>query len=622
MPNLLAEAVAQGKTLWLRKLLEQILPNLPTDIDGCHSWFDSLIKAFEAREPQPLITPSQQKNPLTQVRNAIKILDPNHLALDVVKFDEDTWNKINNAATDRIASRNTKLIASPDLIVEKAQQLLSSSQWSEIAAGLAVVTGRRSTEVIKTAKFTYKTQYSVTFSGSLKRRGELVECVFEIPTLCPAKLVINAIALLRKFLGEEVAELSNNQISGRYSRAVSKKCDEHFANLVPRREGEDNLYTHLFRAVYGTIACHWYCPHTVPEMEYRAAIQGHYQILDQQNPELRRSLAAGRHYFDYKISDGSGNIDGRLGIKLGQPGVKVIEQFARSPILKTSNNQDNHKTDKKAFMNETVTIPRYLLPRLNLLAEKLDLNEKDALEALFDWAEVSLSLAEVLEIDELKPNVLYEQVEELTLQAEQAQSSNQHHVAENSNDRENNHLPFDAESIRDLCQSVRVLSAEVAEQRKALLLPRPVSERVHAQAAPRPLREQPARGRSSFESQGTSDQKQSTTVKTDRKKSRTTVEAEILINHAIDQIMQYNEQEGIAHKDKLRIGIGAIRDLTQKGQKLINMSLANRKEEIDKHHDQHQLTNVYHNNRGKNAPSVHELVFLDKDVLKEKLAGI
>ena len=62
-----------------------------------------------------------------------------------------------------------------------------------MAAGLAVVTGRRVSEVLKTAEFSYKTEYSITFAGALKRRQERVECIFEIPTLVKAKEVINSL---------------------------------------------------------------------------------------------------------------------------------------------------------------------------------------------------------------------------------------------------------------------------------------------------------------------------------------------------------------------------------------------------------------------------------------------
>ncbi|NJO97967.1 MAG: hypothetical protein HC764_19865 [Pleurocapsa sp. CRU_1_2] len=68
-----------------------------------------------------------------------------------------------------------------------------------LKGGLAVLTGRRCTEVIKTAQFEFKTKYSVIFTGALKRGDEPVECVFEIPTLCEAQLVIEAIVLLPHF---------------------------------------------------------------------------------------------------------------------------------------------------------------------------------------------------------------------------------------------------------------------------------------------------------------------------------------------------------------------------------------------------------------------------------------
>ena len=93
-----------------------------------------------------------------------------------------------------------------------------------------------------------------------------------------------------------------------------------------------NLYTHLFRAVYATIATFWYCPAKVDPVEFRAAIQGHYALLDEHNPELRRSLAASRHYADFEIADKVVAHYGgkRKGIKLGVGGVKPLDAFEHS----------------------------------------------------------------------------------------------------------------------------------------------------------------------------------------------------------------------------------------------------------------------------------------------------
>ena len=131
---------------------------------------------------------------------------------------------------------------------------------------------------------------ALSLLAHLKEGNEPVECVFEIPTLCEARLVISPIPDLRSQLGAEIQDLSKRQVASRYGRAVATKCDRYFDELVPPREDQDNLYTHLFRAIYATIASYWYCPPTVPEIEFRAAIQGHYQIIDEQDPKLRRQL--------------------------------------------------------------------------------------------------------------------------------------------------------------------------------------------------------------------------------------------------------------------------------------------------------------------------------------------
>uniref|UniRef100_UPI0009DD1F31 protelomerase family protein n=1 Tax=Myxosarcina sp. GI1 TaxID=1541065 RepID=UPI0009DD1F31 len=477
----LETAIAKAKTQWLKNLLAEKLPELFSELSDYQIWFDEIVEHMEHRG---LVEPQQQKNYLTDVRNAIKVINPNHLALNVVKFDTETWTEINNASSDRLAERKTKFISDPEAIVKRASTLLNSYRWAEIAAGLAVLTGRRHTEVIQTAEFELKTKYSVIFSGSLKRRGESVKCVFEIPTLAPANKIIEAIASLRDKLGAEIQDLSPRQINNRYSEPVAKQCDRFFSELVPSREGKDNLYTHLFRAVYATIAAHWYCPPSVPEIEYRAAIQGHYQILDEKDPTLRHNFAASRNYFDYKIADGEGNIDGRLGLKLGLPDVRVIERYAARTPAPTTKFASSEVKDKVIAQSDSsrqlppkpksqartgkqlslpimkqqlsaLTIPSFLFPRLESIAGRLGLTPTDTIEALFHWTEVSLALAESLELEELNPNLLFARIEELQARLEDKS------IIQSSSEPNNLVEPthnFERESINNLCASVRLLS--------------------------------------------------------------------------------------------------------------------------------------------------------------------
>jgi hypothetical protein len=449
----------------------------------------------------------------------------------VVDFDKATWTAINHRSGERLATRTTKLISDPEALVKRATVLLGSYQWSEIAAGLAVVTGRRCTEVIQTAQFEYKTKYSVIFTGSLKRRNEPVECVFEIPTLCEAQLVINAIACLRAQLGEVLHGLSPRQVSSRYGSAVAAKCDRYFDQLIPKREDKDNLYTHLFRAVYATIAAYWFCPPTVPVMEFRAAIQGHYQILDEQNPQLRRSLAAGRNYFDYQIGDGFGNIDGRLGIKLNLPDVKVVEQFqhASTSLQNTTINKTlSRQVMSEQFLsspNSAVVIPSFFLSRLEAIATRLGLNQAETIQALFTWTEMGLSLARSLELDELHPQAVFEAVEGLKQASVGASSQFALGASLSNSTPPNTH------------------SDVLLERQQALFK---------------------------------------------------------LCN---------NDAEGRAHQDKWYIGIGSIRTLTGRGDKVIRRVLQQR-QDVEQHHHQHRLDSS-HNLKGKNSLTINEVISLD-----------
>jgi Telomere resolvase len=270
----------------------------------------------------------QQRNLMTDVRNAIKShLGTDHVALETMNFTVAEWTTINDPIADQVARRNENvvLLDNPDAIVAQAVRLLESREWADIAAGLVVLTGRRSSEIIGSAQFQLKSQWSVLFTGALKRRGEVQRLSFEIPTLTTAGRVVKALDKLRAICPTQ--GLSAQQINQKFAHAVATACDRHFAELVPKRDGRENLFTHLFRSVYAAIATLWFAPTSVDASEYKAAIQGHYAILEEPDSSLRRSLAASRHYNDYKIADPKGNIDGRQGIKLGHGGVQVVDAF-------------------------------------------------------------------------------------------------------------------------------------------------------------------------------------------------------------------------------------------------------------------------------------------------------
>jgi hypothetical protein len=316
---------------WLQTLVDEYLPAVASLQHSEEDRTQAIVWANWMRQhwaQHGLADLKQQRNLMTDVRSAIKShLGTDHVALETMNFTVAEWTTINDPIAEQVARRNENvvLLDNPDAIVAQAVRLLESREWADIAAGLVVLTGRRSSEIMGSAQFQLKSQWSVLFTGALKRRGEVQRLSFEVPTLTTAGRVVKALDKLRAICPTQ--GLSAQQINQKYAHAVATACDRHFTDLVPKRDGRENLFTHLFRSVYATIATLWFAPTTVDASEYKAAIQGHYAILEEPDSTLRRSLAASRHYNDYKIADPNGNIDGRQGIKLGHGGVQGIDTF-------------------------------------------------------------------------------------------------------------------------------------------------------------------------------------------------------------------------------------------------------------------------------------------------------
>ncbi|MEO1211853.1 MAG: protelomerase family protein, partial [Cyanobacteria bacterium J06638_20] len=188
-------------------------------------------------------------------------------------------------------------------LVERATHLLGSEEWSDVGAGLAVLVGRRISEIVLSG-FTLKTSWSLEFSQMAKKADD-VDITLEIPTLAPAQIVLEAIDRLQRKLSSNVNTTgiplreAKRTVNRRYSGAIANRCEEVFSDLVPRRSDKDNLYTHIFRAVYATIAAHWYCPPNIPEHQFKAEIQGHFSIT--QEGKKLPNYSARSNYDDYAI---------------------------------------------------------------------------------------------------------------------------------------------------------------------------------------------------------------------------------------------------------------------------------------------------------------------------------
>lgn len=375
-------AASQGSTRWVKQFIQAYLPPLQQESITPEDFAQRFTHELERRK---LSSPAQQKNYRSNLTQALKMIDPQHPAIALVALSTETYRELNDQARGRLADRETKYFtsATAEWLVARATTMLDSAEWSEVAAGLAVLIGRRISEILL-SRFAPRSEWSLDFS-EMAKKGEATGMTIEIPTLAPADRVLRAIERLQT--GLRIADLrletvtakgAKQRVNSRYSEAVAAQCDRHFADLIPTRTDREDLYTHVFRAVYATIASHWFCPPTVPEHQFKAEIQGHFSLNTV--GEKLPNYSARANYDDYAIGTEDGNRDGRLGIKLGQlPGLQVIEAFRKDPMEEAT----PMETDQQAMTVESSVAIEPALDRdqEQTVEAKAEINEKVEVEA-------------------------------------------------------------------------------------------------------------------------------------------------------------------------------------------------------------------------------------------------
>ena len=313
------------------------------------------------------------------------------------------WFEVDRLRKLSLEQRGRQLLTDPQGLVDCARALLTDSQfaddWAAISAGLCLVTGRRHTETMCTAIFAPVpgSDWSVLFTGQLKKRadGGRDPLTFEIPTLVPAAEVIAAWQRLRSLCPEALA-MDHTTVYQTYNRAVSKACQKHFRAFIPPRAGKNDIYSQLSRVVYGAIATHWFCPlEAPPSADYRDFIQGHFDFVRDAAGRDRVVILAGstRSYQDYEIANPTGtNVDGRVGIRLDEPGVVPI-QYARDRLAALQELKLSPVSPTMSPAN--IRLSSASIPQFEALRDLLGVargNNKAAFDAIFALAEAALAV--------------------------------------------------------------------------------------------------------------------------------------------------------------------------------------------------------------------------------------
>lgn len=250
------------------------------------------------------------KTMLTDYRNAIRDrLDPEEQkwALKYLTLKKEEWWALRREYEKKVTAENQNLreLASRPLI-EKAKEMLHSDSFARQAASLMLLTGRRSAEILKTAKFTEVPGRDdvVMFEGQAKTKT--VEAPpYEIPILgrVSAKEVIKALSELRE--KRDFSQLDTTELNAKTAKTMNEVVERMYGNDV----AGEKLKPKDLRAVYAAIAVYELKPDNEGPSAYLASILGHrvYETtpvagdMSTAKGTLNRTIADS--YVDFHIND-------------------------------------------------------------------------------------------------------------------------------------------------------------------------------------------------------------------------------------------------------------------------------------------------------------------------------
>lgn len=230
---------------------------------------------------------SSKKRAISRYRNAIKAaLGLECEVLKIFKLTLDELKEFNHQKELQKDHDHTHLKPlEPIDTTEKAIELLhTKGSYTKVAIALCLLTGRRSVEILKTAKFTYVSDDRILFEGQVKK-GDLECQPYEIPVLYDASEIIKALEYVRQLTN--FADLSNDAIHSRTNKTMNEAAKKHFGSIIK------GVSVKSLRSAYAEIVSFWHKPNHISKAKFMAGVLGH--------SELDKSTA--QSYEDFYIVD-------------------------------------------------------------------------------------------------------------------------------------------------------------------------------------------------------------------------------------------------------------------------------------------------------------------------------
>ena len=201
--------------------------------------------------------------------------------LSIIKCFRETINllfaviqaEINKTYLERVKDRSTdknRIECDMSVYLQKAYDILllasqgaskSDLKWEDVSCALALVSGRRQSEIHYSAVFKVADTYTLYYSGQLKGKNKKVDDVkvfdhvFLIPTLIPAHLVVSGLEWLeREGKRLDRATGSAELVNSKWGKCISKRArtdwklisDDFWQNVDDR----DRWTYHKLRGIY------------------------------------------------------------------------------------------------------------------------------------------------------------------------------------------------------------------------------------------------------------------------------------------------------------------------------------------------------------------------------------
>jgi hypothetical protein len=161
---------------------------------------------------------------LTQYR---KVCVKSHKHLYTIELDEQLTieSKTNNYVIAQ--NRAQQPIKNASGLISRATELLSSGNALEVACALALLSGRRTAEILSSAKFSEAREVNMLhFVGQAKTKGKRDSEVFKIYCLCDSKEAVEALAFIRAKLGFIDKRKANVNYNKRLNQITYKYFNE------------------------------------------------------------------------------------------------------------------------------------------------------------------------------------------------------------------------------------------------------------------------------------------------------------------------------------------------------------------------------------------------------------